>query len=51
MLVQEEGEDASMQCRRNSKMDQCRKAKGEEVVEEDICLMGSCLCHRGAGAK
>jgi hypothetical protein len=49
VLVHEEGEDASMQCRRKSKMDQCRKAKGEEVVEEDRCLLRSCLSHRTAG--
>jgi hypothetical protein len=51
VLVQEEGEDASMQCRRNSKVDRCRKAKGEEVVEEDRCFLRNCLIHRAAGAK
>jgi hypothetical protein len=38
---QEEEEDASMQGRRNRKMNQCREAKGEEVVEEDSCLLGA----------
>jgi hypothetical protein len=38
VLVQEEREDASVQGR-SRKMNQCREAKGEEVVEEDTCLL------------